>query len=576
METLLAMHSARAGQQIVRQLCKIRSRFDDATSAQKLELLQQLHNVRVRTGADLKQLHAALCYLRAFPDSISHYTYAAQALQSFAERVNKLSAAERKSIGDSGIVGTPIHYEFSYEVATWLARKTSGEVSIDWSQLEDTSKLDDLLAHLLQSVEEEYFDSGYISSEEWLNNATAHSGKTSFDWLIAQLSDVRCITFWSQLYNSAEIPLAWTTKDNKLSKSLNTVAIRGIRTRDGGMRKRVRNTRKEIAQPVHSSRKVTRRKASRLIDSAMAALAVRHRETYHFNHANTDEVYVADIGEGTSIAIFGLLPEYRFALECTMGFLLLSNWVPIGYGGASVLFRQVNTGINIFDEYRASEAAYLWVQTMRVYHHLTGCTRFIANAYQFGGDNDEALKSGAFWFYYRLGYRPILANIRKLAQREADRILRNPSYRSDLSTLRRLGSCDMHFTMPGARPSELFNEQWIETSSMLAAQQLDTAGGTSRAAAADRVLRKVGRDLGLRSMRKWSKFELASARRLAPIIASACPATWTSSSKKLMRKLLRAKGGPAETDYARLLFEHDEFRNALRANCRQAEIGQTR
>ncbi len=31
----------------------------------------------------------------------------------------------------------------------------------------------------------------------------------------------------------------------------------------------------------------------------------------------------------------------------------------------------------------------------------------------------------------------------------------------------------MQFTMPGARTSELFNEQWIETSSMLAAQQLD-------------------------------------------------------------------------------------------------------
>lgn len=566
------MHSARAGQQIVRQLYKIRSRFDDATSTQKLELLQQLHNVRVKTGADLKQLHVALCYLRAFPDSVKHYKCAAQELQSFAERVNKLSAAERESIDDSGIVVTPVHYEFSYEVATWLARRTSGEVSIDWSQFEDTSKLDDLLAHLLQSVEEEYFDSGYISCEEWLDNATAHSGKTNFDWLVAQLRDARCMSFWSKLYNSAEIPLTWTTKDNNLSKTLNTVAIGDIRPRDSGMRKRIRNIKKEITRPVESVRKVTRREASRLIDSAMAALAVRHRETYHFNHANADEVYVADIGEGTSIAIFGLLPEYRFALECTMGYLLLSNGVPIGYGGSSVLFRQVNTGINIFDEYRASEAAYLWVQTMRVYHHLTGCTRFIANAYQFGGDNDEALKSGAFWFYYRLGYRPVLATIRKLAQREADRIRRNKSYRSDLSTLRRLGSCDMHFTLPGARPSELFNEQWIETSSMLAAQQLDAAGGTSRANAANSVLRKVGHDLGLRSMDKWSKFELASARRLAPVIASADPAAWTASSKKSMRKLLRAKGGYAEADYARLLCAHDEFRSTLRANCRRAEL----
>ena len=55
-----------------------------------------------------------------------------------------------------------------------------------------------------------------------------------------------------------------------------------------------------------------------------------------------------------------------------MGYLVLSNGVPVGYGGASALYRQVNTGINIFDEYRGSEAAFFWVQVMRVYRQLTG------------------------------------------------------------------------------------------------------------------------------------------------------------------------------------------------------------
>lgn len=91
----------------------------------------------------------------------------------------------------------------------------------------------------------------------------------------------------------------------------------------------------------------------------MASLAARHRETYHFNHANPGEVYLADVGEGIFVAVFGLAPERRYPLECTMGFLILSNGVPIGYGGSSTLFLQVNTGINIFDEYRGSEASYL-------------------------------------------------------------------------------------------------------------------------------------------------------------------------------------------------------------------------
>ena len=139
-----------------------------------------------------------------------------------------------------------------------------------------------------------------------------------------------------------------------------------------------------------------------------------------------------------------------------MGYLILSNGTPIGYGGSSILFRQVNTGVNIFAEYRGSEASFLWLQEMRVYHHLAGCTRFIANPYQFGSDNTEALKSGAFWFYYRLGYRPVLATIRKLAKRESARMRSERSYRSDLRTLTRLACCDMHLVLPGARASDRF------------------------------------------------------------------------------------------------------------------------
>jgi len=102
----------------------------------------------------------------------------------------------------------------------------------------------------------------------------------------------------------------------------------------------------------------------------MSSLAARHRETIHFNYANPGDVYIANVGKGISIAVTGLSAEHRYPLECTLGFLILSNGVPIGYGGASVLFKQANTGINIFDEYRGSEAAWLWVQVMRVFHTL--------------------------------------------------------------------------------------------------------------------------------------------------------------------------------------------------------------
>ena len=565
------MTSSRSGRQTTTRLYRIRNRYDDDVSREKLQLLRSFDDIRTRSCSELKQLHAALCFIRAFPDSIAHRRHAQHLLKSFEERVNKFPKVRRAMLSESGIVGSAIHYEFSYEVATWLARRVPGSVSINWDELEDSSQLDELLAHLIAASEDEYFDSGYISSKEWIDIARANVDGTDFDWLIAQLADARLAPFWSQLYNSAELPLTWDLRGATLSKSLNSAQVRSIQSRKNGMRNRIGNVKAEIMRPIEALRKVSTRTGSELIDVAMAALAVRHRETHHFNHANPKEVYLADVGDGVAIAVFGLLPAFRFPLECTMGYLILSNGVPIGYGGSSVLFRQVNTGINIFDEYRGSEAAFLWTQVMRVYHHLVGCTRFIADAYQFGGDNDDALQSGAFWFYYRLGYRPVFPLIRKLAQLETNRIHRNKNYRSNLSTLRRLASCDMHLALPGARISELFNEEWIETSSMLATKEFSNVGGVTRADSGERIARNLARDLGLRSTGAWSRSELLGYQRLAPIVASANPEVWPADAKRSMRKLLRAKGGALETDYARQLCEHAHFLSALRKKCRLAE-----
>jgi len=405
----------------------------------------------------------------------------------------------------------------------------------------DTTRLDDLLSHLLQSSEDEYFDSGYVSSQEWIDQARAGSAGNDFDWLLGQFQDKRSQQFLSPLYDAADLPLTWNLGDGPYSKSCNTFPVKVVRTRENGLRGRPRLVKQEIRRPLESIARLSVRDGARMIDVAMASLAVRHRETYHFNFANPREVYLADVGEGVSVAVFGLLPKHRFPLECTMGFLILSNGVPIGYGGSSIVFRQVNTGINIFDEYRGSEASFLWTQVMRVYYALVGCTRFIANPYQLGGENIEALKSGAFWFYYRLGYRPVLPGIKKLARREAARVRRNKTYRSNIKTLRKLASCDMHLTLPGARASDLFEERWIET------------------------------DVGLRSTHRWSAAERRAFISIAPIVAAANPGTWSADAKRSIRKLLRAKGGDSEATYARLLSEHDAFLSALRKACRSVD-----
>ena len=548
----------------IRQLFQIRNRYGAALAAQKLCLLQQLAGGKFKSAAELRRWHSALCFLHAFPDSLQHYRLARTELANMEYRVAQLPRAERLKLRDTGIAGTSVHCQFSFEVASWLQRRVPAIVSIDWGKDHDPPGLDEILTHLLQPADEEYFDSGLVTGKDWIGNACRNSDATDFDWLLAQLQEHRLRSTWAALYNAAELWLKWDLRSTRFSKSSNRVAAAKVCVRPQGLRKPAGSVAAEIRRPLESLTRLPPRAGSRMIDVAMASLAVRHRETNHFNHANPREVYVADVGEGVSIAIFGLLQEHRYPLECTMGYLLLSNGMPIGYGGASMLFLQANTGVNIFDEYRGSEAAFLWVQVMRVFHQLAGCTRFIANSYQFGADNSEALRSAAFWFYYRLGYRPVRREIRELASSSA-------GTRDDVKLLRRLASCDMHLSLPGARHNELFEERWLETSSLLATEMLNATGSRNRRDAAHRVANRLAQDIGVRSLAQWSRAERHAFERIAPLVAIADPGNWPAAEKRSLCALLRAKGGECEANFARQLAQHSSLLAALRRACRNAE-----
>ncbi len=221
-------------------------------------------------------------------------------------------------------------------------------------------------------------------------------------------------------WDAAEVPLRWALADSKRST---THARLNVRPKwRSGFRRLAGSAPQELVRPLESIRLLPRREAVRVIDLARSALAARSREVHAMNYANPAEVHLADLGEGVELAVIGVPPRERLLLEANYGYLLLSNGVPIGYGGVSPLFRQANTGINVFDPFRGSEAAFLWVQTLRAFRTLFGVRRFIINGYQFGAGNSEAIASGAYWFYWRLGFRPSLPENVALAAEEGARL----------------------------------------------------------------------------------------------------------------------------------------------------------
>jgi hypothetical protein len=317
------------------------------------------------------------------------------------------------------------------------------------------------------------------------------------------------------------------------------------------MRRPAADAAADIARPLHAIERLPRPRARQVIASARAALAARCREVNAMTYPNVDEVWWCDLGEGAALAVIGIAPEQRLTLETNTGYLLFANGVPIGYGGVTPLFRQANTGINIFDPYRGSEAAFLWTQMLRAFRTLYGCDRFVINAYQFGAGNAEAIQSGAFWFYYRLGFRPAGAKTRGLAAREAARMAADRGYRSDTKTLRALATGDLYLDLPGFVATDHFDEALLPQVGALAARQLAGQATASRVAAVQRVAASVARDLGIVDLKDWTAAERRGLHLLAPVVAGVDGLRdWPDAERAALVAMLRAKGGPQERDFA--------------------------
>ena len=146
-----------------------------------------------------------------------------------------------------------------------------------------------------------------------------------------------------------------------------------------------------------------------------------------------------------------------------MGYVAYKNGLPQAYGGSWIFRGQAKIGINIFPAYRGGESSWLFAQLIRTYSQAFGVKTFAVEPYQIGKNNPEGIESGAFWFYYRHGFRPLQAELRTLAAEEFDKINAIRRYKSASSTLRRLAESDLLLLPDGsdAQPFPIRYSRWM-------------------------------------------------------------------------------------------------------------------
>ena len=126
----------------------------------------------------------------------------------------------------------------------------------------------------------------------------------------------------------------------------------------------------------------------------------------------------------------------RLPLRAYVAGFTLKNGVPINYIEAIGLCEWIEVGFNTFYTYRQGETAWIYAQALRCLRAFTGATTISVYPYQIGQNNDEAIDSGAFWFYRKLGFRSGRPDLEQLARREEQKIAANPQYRTPKKTLK--------------------------------------------------------------------------------------------------------------------------------------------
>ena len=554
---------------LLEELRALRGSFGVDAQRRKSALLGALTKARIVRGEQLLRLHDELLFMAAFPDTEKLRGTAENVLSKYRSRVARLGARERTALGDNGIAGTIVVHTFLYGTAVWLLEQNQC-VTIDWKHTDDPGRLDLLLRQTLLSIEVEAFDSDECSTEEWVSLASGQGGGNILRWLLGDCAgeDLRLL---HSLYDDADLALGWELGDSRWSASRNRAPVDRIVVRRA-FRTAPTDISANVTKPLRGLKPVARAGAKPWRDSSIAALAARGREVAPTVSANLDEIYVVSLGDGVDLCVLGLPPEDRLPLEANYGYVMFSNGIAIGYGGVTALAGQANTGINIFESFRRSEAAFLFAESLRVFRALFGVTRFIVNPYQLGADNDEALESGSYWFYHRLGFRSRDPAIRALADKECARIVQSSGRRSPLSVLRRLASADVVLELPGAEGTPLFEERWLLVLGRAVARHFAAISLGARRAHLAQLSRELCVTLtGHR--RPLGAVEKRGAEHLVPIIALMRDeiVSWPSAERSALWELVRLKGGKQERAFARSSRAHVRWWNAVAELCGRLE-----
>ncbi|HEY1760756.1 MAG TPA: hypothetical protein VGG72_35610 [Bryobacteraceae bacterium] len=428
---------------ILDELSACKGQFGSEAACRTEALLERLVPAIFREPADLIHLHETALFLRAFPPSPRVAELAEQLLHVFADRMCGIDPAPFDDPAVSGIAGTAVSTNFSYEFASSLTARHARSVTIDWENYARPDRLGGVLGRLIPLAYEDYAVERHVDWRAWLDREARGPDRGGARWLIDRVDPTT--------YDLLEVPLRWELGRSLASRST-------LRLKRGKhfihsapfLKRSDVSIEAELSEPPISIRRLSRRQAGAVLGVIIDASATRYRELYGFQHPDENYVDHADLGRGVDLYFFGVPKERRLPLRAYHSGMFFKNGVPMGYVETLSLFERCEIGFNLYYTFRDGETAWLYARILKLLHQQLGVACFSIDPYQLGHENEEAIASGAFWFYYKLGFRPAAQEVAKLAEREAAKAASRPGHRTPPAILRKLAAAHLFYGADGS------------------------------------------------------------------------------------------------------------------------------
>jgi hypothetical protein len=533
-------------------------------AVQKRALVRRLARARFRRLDELARFHELCCFLRAYPDDAALLESVVRTLDGFERRADLRRWT--KQLADSGIVGTAIHFPFYWVTAERLARHFPERLSVDWNEVGERERagLARLLPLLLPSAEAPDFTQPR-SAEEWLARLKGRD-ETDATFLVRRFARVDARAR-EPLFNELALPLVLSAGSGGPSRTRAFHATGEVVFRTRLLSRERPTLRRATRMAPRSVRKASRREAAELIDLARDSMITRSRDLDAFMYASPDDVRVIDAGDGLSLACMGLVPAQRALVETLYVFLLLMNGVPIGYYQAALSFDSAELNYNVFPSFRGGETALIYARALGVVRHLFAPDAFSVHPYQLGQGNPDALRSGAFWFYEKLGYQPEDPAVLRLLAREKRSLAKNPHHRSSPATLGKLASGYLFFYL-AKRREDVAGKVNLSRIALAVSDHLAARFGSDRERGLATCRRECAGALGI-GLRGLARGERIALERWAPLCLTLGAERWPSAERRALAEVILAKGGVREEAFARRLAGHRRLRRGLVALSRR-------